>query len=110
MIKMNIVSLLLRGSSRGRTRWNQHAAWLLVGLCPLVFGCQREEIQVYTVAKDEPSPSTAQNSDGSKPRPQVSWTLPAGWKERGSGQMSVANFIIEGPAGQEANVSITPLA
>jgi len=45
-----------------------------------------------------------------KARPQVSWTLPKGWKEAGTGQMSVAVFNIQDAGGHEAQVTITPLA
>src|ERR1051325_6767615 len=71
-------------------------AWLAV------VGCHREEIQVYTVPKEK--------SASLKVRPEVSWTLPKGWKETGPGEMSLASFAISGPSGQEAQVTITPLA
>jgi hypothetical protein len=72
-------------------------------------GCGREEIQVYTVPKDKPAAPLAA-THAHTPRPQVSWTLPAGWKETGPGQMSVASFAITGADGKEAQVTITPLA
>ncbi len=84
-------------------------------------GCQREEIQAYTVQKELPRSEAHHAHDGHdhsndastaspKARPQVTWTLPAGWKETARGQMSVASFSITGEAGQEAQVTITPLA
>lgn len=81
-----------------------------------VAGCQREDIQVYTAPKDKPFVATHQHQQATaptappRPRPQISWTLPAGWKEAGAGQMSLANFTIAGDNGKEAQVSITPLA
>ena len=42
--------------------------------------------------------------------PKLSWDkLPAGWTEAGSGQMSVASFVIAGDGGSKATVAITPL-
>ena len=74
-------------------------------------GCQREEIQVYTAPKDKPAASaTATTARASRPRPQVSWTLPKDWKETGPGQMNVASFSIQDADGKEAQVTITPLA
>jgi hypothetical protein len=76
----------------------------------LLGGCGREEIRVYTAPKDSPAPSTATRT---RPRtqslPLPEWTLPAGWREVGPRQMSVANFAVAGNSGQEAEVSITPL-
>lgn len=79
-------------------------------------------MQSYTVKKDPPRVDPHAGHDHSqedsspvpptppKPRPQISWTLPAGWTEAGAGQMSVASFTIKGDAGAEAQVTITPLA
>lgn len=92
------------------------SAWAsLVALVALNIGCRREEIRVYTVDK-EPEKIVAQTpSHGAgmslpQARPQISWTLPKGWKEAGAGQMSVASFSIQGEGGAEAQVTITPLA
>jgi hypothetical protein len=46
----------------------------------------------------------------SKPRPQLGWKLPAGWKEAAPNDVSLANFIVAGPEGKEAQLSITQLA
>ncbi len=91
----------------------QPPGWRLPALLPallLIGGCGREEIRVYTAPKDPPAPSTAMRA---RPKtmslPQPEWTLPAGWRELGPGQMSVASFDVGGNSGQEAQVSITPL-
>jgi len=79
--------------------------WRWAALLPallLLGGCGREEVRVYTVPKDRPATSTAKRL-----RPE--WTLPAGWRELGPGQMSVASFALPGNSGQEAQVAITPL-
>ena len=73
-------------------------------------GCRRQEITVYTVPKEKAAPPmAARRPDLPRARPQVSWTLPNGWKETGPGQMSIASFSIPDPAGAEAQVTITQL-
>jgi len=91
----------------------QPPGWRLPALLPILLllgGCGREEIRVYTAPKDPPAPSTAMRV---RPRtmslPTPEWRLPAGWRELGPGQMSVASFDVGGNSGQEAQVSITPL-
>ena len=77
-------------------------------------GCKREEIRVYSVARETaqapastapPAPAPGANA----PRPQLAYTLPAGWQDAGASSMSLANFRIKTDAG-EASVNITPLA
>lgn len=90
----------------------------VLGAFALLTGCQREPVQVYTVKKDPPRTDEhdhSQHEDQAPPptvprapRPQVSWTLPAGWTETTAGQMSVGSFSIKGDGG-EAQVTITPL-
>ncbi|MDB6017844.1 MAG: hypothetical protein JWR19_2333 [Pedosphaera sp.] len=46
----------------------------------------------------------------SKPRPQLGWKLPSGWKEAAANDISLANFIVPGSEGREAQLSITQLA
>jgi hypothetical protein len=91
----------------------QPPGWRLSALLPVLLllgGCGREEIRVYTAPKDPPAPSATMRV---RPRtmslPQPEWTLPAGWRELGPGQMSVASFDVGGSSGQEAQVSIMPL-
>jgi hypothetical protein len=93
------------------------AGMALLSCAVALAGCQREEIKVYTAPKDIPSqsPMTAQAQEPAadphahRPRPQVSYTVPKGWKETGAGRMSVAEFDIIGDAGKQAGVSITQL-
>ena len=100
---MNFLSLIRRSSFSAQSR-------LGVFLILLLAGCGREDIRVYTAPKEKPTPPRmAHNHGAQKPRPQLSWKLPKGWKESGPGQMSVASFSITGPSGQEAQVAITPL-
>jgi hypothetical protein len=80
-------------------------------------GCEKPQIRVYTVAKDAPPatpPPAASAVDEratrpARPKPQLSYTLPAGWQEQGGNSLSLVNFLIKTDAG-EATVNITPLA
>src|SRR6185503_5008572 len=56
------------------------------------------------------SPSPNRATSAARARPRLRWQLPAGWKELGAGQMSLASFQIEGPGGRRAQVTVTPLA
>ncbi len=76
-------------------------------------GCKREEIRVYSVAKETSAPSAENATQPATPaanaaRPQLAYTLPAGWQDAGANAMSLANFRIKTDAG-EASVNITPL-
>ncbi len=99
---MNCLLLLRRSRlpGSGAARRRGLIAWCALALT--IAGCRREQIQVYTVPKDKPA--------WTKVRPELSWTLPSGWKETGPGQMSLASFAISGADGQEAQVTISPLA
>ncbi|MBI3879337.1 MAG: hypothetical protein HY301_04645 [Verrucomicrobia bacterium] len=88
-------------------------------LLPLLLaGCDEPKITSYRAPKDAPAPVAA-SADGARDaeampappraRPQLSWTLPAGWKEAGPGRMSIASFTITGEGGKQAQVTITPL-
>lgn len=76
----------------------------------LLAGCRREGIQVYTAPTDKPAPAPPVTVR-TRPMtlPQLTWKLPPGWRETGPGKMSAAGFVIPGPGGQEAQVTITPL-
>ena len=76
--------------------------------------CEREGIRVYTIAKEAPAPAGSTESERPTPaagaaRPQLAYTLPAGWEDAGASAMSLANFRVKTDAG-EASVNITPLA
>ena len=77
-------------------------------------GCKREEIRVYSAAKEvaEVAPKTADTAPtptANVARPQLAYTLPAGWQDAGASSVSLANFRIKTDAG-EGSVNITPLA
>ncbi len=94
---------------------------LFLALATALFaGCRREEIHVYTAPKDPPRRQEAAHHPGdghdhgneseaaARPRPELSWKLPEGWRESAPGRMSVATFSITSGA-QEAQVTVTPL-
>lgn len=100
---MNLLSHIHRTLFSGRQGLGVFAMLLLAG-------CGREDIRVYTVPKEKPAPPRlAHKSGAAKPRPQLGWKLPQGWKETGPGEMSLAGFSIAGSGSQEAQVTITPL-
>lgn len=88
-------------------------------LVSLLAGCRQEEIRVYTAPKDPPPRLEAAHHPGdghnhgdegetARPRPQLTWKLPEGWRESTPGRMSVATFSINSD-GKEAQVTVTPL-
>ena len=106
---MNILPFAPRDSSL--RRWG-----IFCFVAALLAGCEREEIRVYTAPKDVPVSQSAQAESSphgtepeARPRPQLSWKLPQGWKEAAPNEVSLANFDIPGAAGGRAQVSITQL-
>lgn len=91
----------------------------MVGL--LGAGCRREEIRVYEAPKERPATAAAglvpgmDGMDLGDPhaglnRPRLSWQLPAGWQERPASALRAGYFVIPGPDGQQAEMTIIPLA
>lgn len=103
-MQMDLLSLTGRPARLSRI-------WPFTLLALLILSCRQEEIRVYTAPKEKaPPPHAHAAAPGpAQPRPQLTWTLPNGWRETEPGRMSVAGFSIAGPDGQEAQVSITPL-
>lgn len=89
-----------------------------------MMGCEREEIHVYTAPKDQIQPVVeADNPHGTSgdsphaamaelPRPQLTWTLPADWKEAPpDNAVTLAAFALPGGKdGEGGDVSIARLA
>ena len=100
---MKLIGLLREFRSSARLGMCFLSGWFLAG-------CGREDIRVYTAPKEQAAPPPVASKEESRPRPQLAWKLPEGWREVGPGQMSLANFAIPGVGGREANVTITPLA
>lgn len=92
-----------------------HRVFLAAGSLAALFltACQRQEVTVYTAPKDKPAPVApppmGMGGPAARPRPEVTWTLPEGWKETAPGRLGVAAFNVAGAGGKEAQVSITPL-
>jgi hypothetical protein len=90
---------------------------ILIPFALALSGCQKEEIKFYTAPKDAPEPAQVAERDSQpeatphrqRPRPQVAWKLPQGWKEDGPSTISLANFSVSGAEGKQAEVSITQL-
>jgi hypothetical protein len=110
---------------------------VLVPLLFLVAGCQREQIKVYRVAKEQnPPPSqTAPTLPTDSPnstlpaghpdissapvpsmpaasgsaQPPLTWQTPAGWTEVPPSEMRLASFKVSGQDGKQADVSVVPL-
>ena len=76
----------------------------------MLAGCGREDIRVYTAPKEQAAPPSMASKGESRPRPQIAWKLPEGWRDTGPGKMSMASFSIGGEGGREANVTVTQLA
>src|SRR5579859_6169490 len=93
------------------------AAVTLFAAC--LVGCDRNDVQVYRVAKEEPKAAAPQDQGGAMPPghpemgegapPGIKYTLPASWQEAPPGQMRVASFRVTGKDGKQAEVGVIPL-
>ena len=84
------------------------ATALLVSALPLLLtSCRKPEIRVYLAPKDSPPAATKDTAEDAheqtpraeRPRPKVTWTLPAGWQESAPNEVSVAAFSVKTSAG-----------
>ncbi len=108
---MNFLSFAPKNSSL--KRW---VCFLLPAI--LLVGCEKDEIKVYNAPKDEPphqqvaEDNSADNPHGTenRPRHQLSWKLPAGWKETGADGINQATFQVPGSGGKTAEVGIAQLS
>ena len=84
------------------------AAALLFAL--LFTACKRDEIRVYTVAKEEAAQvaGRAEDIDGSG-APHIHYKTPAGWSEEQPGGIRVARFSVPAKQGPQIDVSVIPL-
>ncbi len=93
--------------------------WALFLCVGLLGGCGRDDIQVYRVAKEQPSQSQPQAgmpsghpdvsgpASGAVPRLKYS-SLPPGWEEAPPGEMRVASFRVLAE-GKQADIGVVPL-
>jgi hypothetical protein len=83
----------------------------------LLAGCKRDEVQVYYAPKDEPTPPPQMAANDNphaemarQPRPQLTWKLPAGWKQIApSSDIILLAFTAPGKKSEDAEVSVAQL-
>ena len=87
-------------------------------LIALLAGCERNEVKVYKLAKEDNGSNAQQpQSDAMSPaisphgggQTQLTWTLPEGWQQKTASEMRVASFAATGKNGETADVSVIPL-
>ena len=98
-------------------KFRPHPAFTTAAFCTLAMGlsgCKKPHIRVYLAPREVPAAAVADEkpepADPAPPRakPQISYTLPAGWTEAEANSVSLAAFAIKSGSA-EANVNITPL-
>lgn len=77
--------------------------------------CGDDRIVTYLVPKESPSavtpPVTAEMPPtATETHREVDWTVPAGWVEQPAGSMRVGSFLVKGPGGRTADMSVIPLS
>ncbi len=80
-------------------------------------GCEKNDVKVYHVAKEEASvpPVTATevaapaHGEMAAATPQLHWTLPPGWTEKTASNMRVASFEATAADGQVADIGVLPM-
>jgi hypothetical protein len=70
--------------------------------------CQRESVRVYRAPKDKPEPAAVAHAGAETVPEHLHWELPQGWEERSATGVRSANFVINGPNGQHAEVAVMP--
>ena len=98
-------------------KFRSHSASTAAIFCTFamgVSGCKKPHIRVYLAPREvaaapaADAPPEPEENRPARPRPQLTYTLPAGWTEAQANSVSVAGFAIK-VGGAEANVAITPL-
>ena len=72
-------------------------------------GCDKNEVKVYHVAKEETSVPPVAAMEMAAATPQLHWTLPTGWTEQPASNMRVASFSATGADGQVADIGVLPM-
>ncbi len=97
---------------RFNLRFTRH--WTALALLAFAAGCGRDDVKVYRVAKENPSPPplaampTGHPDVSTAGSPQLKWKTPEGWNEVPPGEMRVASFNVKRD-GKQADVSVVPL-
>ena len=91
-----------------RQRWE----WVGVAAAGLLAsGCERDQVQVYEVAKERTVPAAA--TAAAEPAPEaakVPWTVPKGWSEKPTaGGMRLASYAVTAPDGRAVDISVVAL-
>ncbi|MBN2507557.1 MAG: hypothetical protein JXQ71_12770 [Verrucomicrobia bacterium] len=77
-------------------------------------GCDGDDVRVYRAPKDpaphaasaDPSSASQPPRQPASPSPQLAWTAPPGWIDKGAGGMRAGSFAIHGTNQQTAEVSV----
>ena len=80
-------------------------------------GCDKNDVKVYHVAKEETSVPPVAAMEAAAPAhgemaaatPQLHWTLPTGWTEQPASQMRVASFSATATDGQIVDIGVLPM-
>jgi hypothetical protein len=83
--------------------------WAMALLCALLVGCKREEIRVYTVPKDLPTPSQENAAHSQGVRPHAHYKVPEGWNELPAEGIRAARFAVPNKSGLDLDVSVISL-
>jgi hypothetical protein len=96
--------------------------WVCLLSLVAVFGCDKNKVEVYQLAKDssQAQPPAQADAGGMPPGhpsmeamstpPRVTWkTLPSGWEDAPPGEMRVASFKLSNKEGKQADVGVVPL-
>ena len=76
-----------------------------------LIGCGRDEVGEYRVPKETPSAARQALVSPQAQEPTIpTWTVPAGWTDRGASGMRVGSFAIGAAGGPSADVSVIPLS
>jgi hypothetical protein len=82
----------------------------LLILMALLVACRKEDITVYSIAKEPVAPQQqAMTANPGGPAVHLHWVTPEGWQEQPSGGMRLANFLVQGPEDRRGLVSIVTL-
>ncbi len=75
----------------------------------LASGCQREEVRVYRVPKEQIAAAPSANAPVAESAPKIGWQVPDGWQVKPSDGMRLGSFGVKGTDGAVADVSVIPL-
>ncbi len=75
----------------------------------LASGCQREEVRVYRVPKEQIAAAPPANAPSAEAPPKIGWQVPDGWQVKPADGMRLGSFGVKGSDGTSADVSVIPL-